>query len=118
MTAPVKQTSKTTDSLRPFLGAIEDNVERSRALVQNSVEGWFTESARFLEQMALDAEETLEELQHCKSPLDALVVQQGWAATRAKAYVDAGLRLLQGAEAAKVKPAGSDAAPTEQGPSA
>ena len=100
------------DPTLSFFDTIEDAVDRGRAMVQVNFEALNGEGRRFMAQMATDAEEALEHFKTCKSPLEVAAVQQAWFAARAKAYVDAGLRLFHGPDAQ-----GPDAqGPETQGP--
>jgi hypothetical protein len=80
----------------PILASMDEAVEGGRSFARYNFDEWSGEGRRFLEQMAIDAEEAFEHFRTCKSPLDAMAVQQAWLAARAKAYVDTGFRMLRG----------------------
>ena len=81
------------------IGAI---AERGRSFYENALRTWGEEGHAFLETMAKDGTAAFERLQKCKSPMEALSVEQAWLMARSKAYMDAGRRMFEaGSKAAK-----------------
>jgi hypothetical protein len=73
------------------LGAI---AERGRSFYETAFRTWGEESHAFFETMARDGAAAFEQMQKCKSPMDALKVEQAWLTARSQAYMDAGRRLM------------------------
>ncbi|MFI4976496.1 MAG: hypothetical protein ACHP84_18325 [Caulobacterales bacterium] len=84
-----------TGAMDTISHAVTDAAERSREMVEASLENWNRESQRFYEEFAAQGAEAMEQLKNCKSPLDVLSVEQAWIAARSKAYMDSGLRFAK-----------------------
>lgn len=74
------------------LGAV---AERGRSFYETALKTWGEEGHAFFETMARDGAVAFEQLQKCKSPIEALNVEQAWLMARSKAYMDAGRRILE-----------------------
>ena len=83
--------------------------EHGRGAFEAAVRTWGEETHAFLEAMARDGATAFEQLQKCKSPVDAIAVEQAWLMARSKAYMDAGRRILESA-VASASPPGNEAA--------
>lgn len=94
------QTSTFANAAQPLEGltaTFQAAAEQTRTLVDASVKTWVDESRAFMGDMARDGAQALKDLQACKSPLDVINVEQKWLMARAKAYVDASVRMMAGA---------------------
>ncbi len=74
---------------------MQDAMTRGESQIQASLEAFSTESRAFFEDMSKDAAAAFEQFKTCKSPMDALMVEQDWFAKRAKAYLNYGLHIVQ-----------------------
>ena len=80
------------------IGAI---AERGRSFYENALKTWGAEAHAFVETMAADGAAAVQGLRKCKSPFEALMVEQAWLTARSKAYIEAGRRMMEaGAQSA------------------
>jgi hypothetical protein len=100
--------TRKTETLTPEIAveeaaeAIGAIAERGRSFYENALRTWGEEGHTFLETMAKDGASAFEQLQKCKSPFEALSVEQAWLLARSKAYMEAGRRMFEaGAKTAR-----------------
>lgn len=70
--------------------------EQTSALARTAVALWANESRSFLEGMARDGAQALQDLGACRTPWQAVAVEQKWLTARTCACIDAGFRIMTG----------------------
>lgn len=76
-----------------FNTAIAQASDRGSMMFGAGLEEWSKEGQRFYDEMSTQGFAALEQLKHCKSPVDLLKVEQDWFAARTKSCLESGLRI-------------------------
>lgn len=68
--------------------------EQTSKLARTAFAVWADESRSFLDGMARDGAQALEDLSSCRTPLEAAYVEQKWLMARTQACIDTGFRIM------------------------
>lgn len=74
--------------------ALAAAAEQASKLAGTAFAIWADESRSFLDGMARDGAQALQELGACRTPLAAVVVEQKWLMARTTACIDASFRVM------------------------
>jgi len=97
MATPKTAPSEAETAMEGAAQAFASLAERSRTIYESSLRTWNDETRTFMEVMARDGARAFEDLQACKSPMEAIAVEQAWLMARSLAYMDAGRRVIEAA---------------------
>jgi hypothetical protein len=84
-------------AMETAFSGFQEAMSQGERQLQAGLETFSTESRKFFEGMTDDAAAAFEQFKTCKSPFEALVIEQNWLAKRVQAYLSYGVRLAQAA---------------------